>query len=193
MLHDLINSISYIITTILGNYWHHLTQWPLGDFIEIFDKQFSHWCYQFMGISFEVVHRWLLQDFTDDKSTPVQVVAWCRQTASPYLSRCCPRSLSPYGVTRPQWVKYAHGYKIKSSDNYLYTKRIQRYDVCQSLKHARLCFFCKRITPLFCRRYFFNSFFYYESYYISIKISLQFLEKQITLVAMDLLYIIFTY
>ena len=44
--------------------------------------------------------------FTDDKSTLVQVMAWCHQATSHYLSQCWPRSLSPYGITRPQWVKY---------------------------------------------------------------------------------------
>ena len=44
-------------------------------------------------------------DFTDDQSTLVQVMAWYRQATSHYLSQCWPRSLSPYGVTRPQWVK----------------------------------------------------------------------------------------
>ena len=43
-------------------------------------------------------------DFTDDQSTLVQVMAWCRQATSHYLSQCWPRSLSPYGVIRPQWV-----------------------------------------------------------------------------------------
>ena len=32
-------------------------------------------------------------------------MAWCRQATSHYLSQCWPRSRSPYGVTRPQWVK----------------------------------------------------------------------------------------
>ena len=41
---------------------------------------------------------------TDDKSTLVQVMAWCHQATSHYLSQCWPRSLSPYGATRPQWV-----------------------------------------------------------------------------------------
>ena len=45
------------------------------------------------------------QDPTDDKSTLVQVMAWCRQAPSHYLNQCWPRSLSSYGVTRPQWVK----------------------------------------------------------------------------------------
>ena len=40
----------------------------------------------------------------DDKSTLVQVMAWCHQATSHYLSQCWPRSLSPYGIPRPQWV-----------------------------------------------------------------------------------------
>ena len=43
-------------------------------------------------------------DLTDDKSTLVQVMAWCRQATSHYLSQCWPRSMLPNGVTRPQWV-----------------------------------------------------------------------------------------
>ena len=34
----------------------------------------------------------------------VQAMAWCRQATSHYMSQCLPRSLAPYGVTRPQWV-----------------------------------------------------------------------------------------
>ena len=45
------------------------------------------------------------RDLTDDKSTVVQVKAWCRQATSHYLSQCWPRFMSPYGFTRPQWVK----------------------------------------------------------------------------------------
>ena len=48
--------------------------------------------------------RWMPQDLNDDKSTLVQVMAWCRQATSHYLSQCWPSSLSPYGVARPQWV-----------------------------------------------------------------------------------------
>ena len=42
------------------------------------------------------------QDLTDDKSTLVQVMAWCRQATSHYLSQCWLSSLSSYGVARPQ-------------------------------------------------------------------------------------------
>ena len=44
------------------------------------------------------------QDLTDDKSTLVQVMAWCHQATSQYLNPCWPRSPMPYGITRPQWV-----------------------------------------------------------------------------------------
>ena len=56
------------------------------------------------GISCEIALIWMSLDFTDDQSTLVQVMAWCRQATSHYLSQCWPRSLSPYGVTGPQWV-----------------------------------------------------------------------------------------
>ena len=46
--------------------------------------------------------RWMPWDLTDDKSTLVQVMAWCRQAASHYLSKCWPRSLLPYDITKPQ-------------------------------------------------------------------------------------------
>ena len=44
-------------------------------------------------------------DLADGKSTLVQVMAWCRQATSHYMSQCWPRSLWPYGIIRPQWVK----------------------------------------------------------------------------------------
>ena len=37
-------------------------------------------------------------------SIVIQVMAWCRQTTSHYLSQCWPRSASPDGVTKQQWV-----------------------------------------------------------------------------------------
>ena len=56
------------------------------------------------GIACEIALIWMSLDFTDDQSTLVQVLAWCHQATSHYLSQCWPRSLPPYGVTRPQWV-----------------------------------------------------------------------------------------
>ena len=45
-------------------------------------------------------------DLADDKSTLVQVMAWCRQATSHYLSQCWPRSTLLYGVTKPQWINH---------------------------------------------------------------------------------------
>ena len=55
-------------------------------------------------ISSEIALRWTSLDLNDDRSTLVQVMAWCRQATSHFLSQCWPRSLPPYDVTRPQWV-----------------------------------------------------------------------------------------
>ena len=49
------------------------------------------------------------QDLTDDKSTLVHVMAWCRQATSHYLNQCWPRSSTPCCVNRPQWVKISAG------------------------------------------------------------------------------------
>ena len=57
------------------------------------------------SISHEIAFRWVSLDLTDDKSTLVQVMAWCHQATSHCLSQCWPKSMSPNGVTRPQWVK----------------------------------------------------------------------------------------
>ena len=55
--------------------------------------------------------RWMPWDLTDDKSALVQVMAWWLQATSHYLGQCWPRSVSSYGVTRPQW----HGWKFSVS------------------------------------------------------------------------------
>ena len=57
------------------------------------------------GISCDIVLRWLSVGVTENKSALVQVLAWCRQAPSHYLSQYWHRSMSPYGVTRPLWVK----------------------------------------------------------------------------------------
>ena len=47
-------------------------------------------------ISCVIALRWLSLDFAGEKSTLVQVMAWCRQVASHYLSQCWPRSMSQW-------------------------------------------------------------------------------------------------
>ena len=96
-----------IITFLQNHHNRHLNSLAPGKFIWNFRciifKQIlviDGW-----GISCEIALIWMSLDFTDDQSTLVQVMAWCRQATSHYLSQCWPRSLSPYGITRPQWVK----------------------------------------------------------------------------------------
>ena len=73
-----------------------LTHWPLGDLDAILKLQFSISFYWLVSS-----HRLRIMP----KSTLVQVMAWCRQATSHYLCQCWPSSMSPYGVTRSQWVK----------------------------------------------------------------------------------------
>ena len=97
------------------------------------------------GICCEIALIWMLLDFTDDQSTLVQVMAWCRQTTSHYLSQCWPRSLSPYGVTRPQWVndpiilQFCTGHDIPV------------FVACATLWHDQNIIFCIR-APCFSTR-----------------------------------------
>ena len=57
-----------------------------------------------MNTSCEICLTFGPQNPVDEKSTLVQVMAWCHQATSHYLSQCWPRSMPPYGITRPQWV-----------------------------------------------------------------------------------------
>ena len=50
------------------------------------------------GISCELAIRWMSINLNDEKSTLVQVMAWCRQATSHYLSQCWPRSMSSRDV-----------------------------------------------------------------------------------------------
>ena len=101
------------------------------------------------GICCETTLIWVSLDHTYDKSTLVQVMAWCRQATSHYLSQCWPRSLPPYGITKPQWVKSKHfkvmicrDWHIKSFSFASFPKfcifQKRRYNLEQNLTKIRL-------------------------------------------------------
>ena len=75
-----------------------------------FERNFRHVIFKQISvidgwrICCEIALIWMSLDFIDDQSTLVQVMAWCRQATSHYMSQCWPRSMSPFGVNRPQWV-----------------------------------------------------------------------------------------
>ena len=95
MKHDLFNSSDYLNSLAPGKFaWN---------FRKVIFKQIL--MVDVWGISCETALIWMSLDFTDDQSTLVQVMAWCRQATSHYLSQCWPRSMSPNGITRLQWVK----------------------------------------------------------------------------------------
>ena len=48
--------------------------------------------------------RWMLLDLTNVETTLAQVIAWCHQATNHNINQCWPRSLSPYGATRPYWM-----------------------------------------------------------------------------------------
>ena len=72
-------------------------EWNFREMIFKLILQIDSW-----GIYCEITLRRMSLDLTDDKSTLVQVMTWCHQATSHYLSQCWPRSLLPYDGSRPQ-------------------------------------------------------------------------------------------
>ena len=91
-------------------------------------------------ISHEISSRWMSLDLTDDKSALVQAMAWCRQATSHYLSQCWPRSVSPYGIIRPQWVNPCHDFILGNTKRYLHFTSLLKNEMMQIveiLPHGR--------------------------------------------------------
>ena len=61
----------------------------------------------FMSTSCKIAFHFMPQN-TFDGVMLIQVMAWCHQATNHYLSQCWPRSMSPYGFTKPQWVNTMH-------------------------------------------------------------------------------------
>ena len=53
---------------------------------------------KFMSASYKINLRGMPQNTSDDQSTLLQVMAWCCQATSHYLTQCLPCSMSPHGV-----------------------------------------------------------------------------------------------
>ena len=89
------------------------------------------------GVQCQVALIWMSMDLTDDKSILVQVMTWCCQATSHYLNQCWPRSLSPYGVIRPKWVKKvwsewnSTGTKSWSNKGMFYYGRYDKMNFCK--------------------------------------------------------------
>ena len=98
------------------------------------------------GISCEFAFRWMSLDLTDDKSTLVQVMAWCHQATSHYLSQCWPRSLPPHGVTRSQWVNVLAAVKWGCYLKFVVFYPISRIDILSISCETSLCWMQQDLT-----------------------------------------------
>ena len=114
-------------------------KWPNKD-IQINMSTSLRYCFQYTVICvnkfisiFEFIFifsKWMSQKIFGDKSTLVQVRAWCRQATSHYLSQRWPRSIPSYGVTMPKWVKlrYPSDYP-RVADFHHTTLSVKRYQI----------------------------------------------------------------
>ena len=84
--------------------------------------------------------RWMPQDLTDDKSILVQVMAWCCQATSHYLSQCWLSFFPPYAVTRPQWVKTLHVTDVHYQDQWNINHGNTRIILCMHPANETQCY-----------------------------------------------------
>ena len=108
---------------ILPNFWFPpLTHWAPGDIGSNFESVISEHMPQiyFMGI-YEIVLRWMPQDTCDHKSTMVQVMAWCRQATSHYLSQCWLRSMPIYAMASLGYTELAEVYQLAALLQWVHT------------------------------------------------------------------------
>ena len=95
----------------------------------------------------------------DDESTLVQVMAWCRQATSHYLSHLWLSPLSLYGVARPQWVN-----SINSMTVQLFFVCFTKAAVAEYHKNIPVLPWCgNRLTVIFLCINFKSTAFYVSS------------------------------
>ena len=92
-------------------------------------------------ISSEIALRWTSLDLSDNKSTLVQVMAWCHQATSHYLNQCWPRSLPPYGVTKVITAFENYTFKIKATSPK--DTELTLCSVCGYVKKNESCFYIR--------------------------------------------------
>ena len=106
-------------------------RWNGWNFQMTFCKQFifmSHRYPMYICLDFIKICSWM---FDRQKSALIQVMTWCHQATTHYLSQCWCRCMAPYGVTRPlligaEWCIYTSVNEvIIGSDNGLSPGRHQ--------------------------------------------------------------------
>ena len=92
-----------------------------------------------LSLSYGIALRRMPQKPFVDKLTLVQVMACCHQATSHYLSQCWPRSMLPYGITRPQrerifmiifwWITQTYGLWLLNIHDFLWANFITDYKI----------------------------------------------------------------
>ena len=96
-----------------------------------------------LNISRKIAIWWMPQDLTGDYLIMGQVMAWCFEAISHYLSQRSSRSMSPYGAIRPQWVKSSHCDSFEDrAPNFIYGCPIFKW-VAETLLHGSLSRYVK--------------------------------------------------
>ena len=130
------------------------------------------------GISSEITFIWKSLDLIDDKSTLIQVMVRCWQATSHHMSQCLPSSLSPYGITRPQWGCLWDTAEIKKNQTHSSSEESGDAD---KWALPQLFFFAKLISPWQNGHHFphnsIRCIFVNEKVCILIKISVKFVDK----------------
>ena len=65
-----------------------------SNFTRVFSNPFYALISQVLPVN--LIFRWVPQNPIDDAPILVQVMAWCRQATSHYMSQCWPRTMSPH-------------------------------------------------------------------------------------------------
>ena len=118
-----------------------------------------------------------LFEHCDHKSTLVQVMAWCRQARSHYLSQCWPKSLSPYDVTRPQWVNETSvwwlGVKWASTLQHIMdvSKNIYLHECKKKMDFCKTD--CKEVWRKHCHKFHLPNWPFYLSQAVRVEVKLK--------------------
>ena len=88
-------SVLYFCSFITDFQLTHWLLWDLDSILKVLSSILFYWlvCSDLLMIMPSEWLRWMSWDLPEDKSTLVQVMAWCRQASSHYLSQCWPRSV----------------------------------------------------------------------------------------------------
>ena len=79
---------------------HFINPLAPGEILDIFKQIFSNWWLRQLLWNCPIMNVTGLYWWSVNIGSGNGLVPWGK---SHFLSQCCPRSLSPYGVTRPQW------------------------------------------------------------------------------------------